>query len=122
MSDKKKILIIDDEPDIIKVTAFRLKKVGFEVIIAIDGTSGLEKAASEKPDFILLDLGLPDIDGSEVCKKLKSTESLKKIPVVILSASSDSIKKEAEKAKAESYLLKPYEPEELIATANKYIL
>ena len=87
MSDKKRILIVEDEPALAKLTSFRLKSAGYEVIIAVDGRQGLKMAGKERPDLIVLDLELPVMDGYEVCRRLKDNESLKDIPVVILTAS-----------------------------------
>ena len=118
----KKILAVDDEPDILKVVIFRLKKIGYEVITAIDGKEALDLAERERPDLILLDLRLPIINGYEVCQKIKADEKLKKIPVILLTASTSS--EFAEKMKeyqADDYLVKPFEPEELLTKIKKFI-
>ncbi|MCX7716418.1 MAG: response regulator [Endomicrobia bacterium] len=121
MLTTKRILIVDDEPDILKVTVFRIKKAGYEVITATDGKQGLEMVKTEKPDMIFLDLGLPTMNGAEVCKALKSDEELKKIPIVIFSASSDKAAAIATEAEADDLLIKPFEPEELLAKIQKFI-
>lgn len=121
MSEKKRILIVDDEPDILKITVFRVKQAGYEVITAIDGGQGLETAKNEKPDLIFLDLGLPTMNGAEVCCKLKADEELKKIPVVILTASSDKVVSVVEEAGADDYLTKPFEPQDLVAKIKKFL-
>jgi len=81
---KKKILIVDDEPRVQKIIAKKLRMEGFEPISAFDGKEGLEKAASEKPDLILLDIIMPKLDGISVLKKLKEDSEIDKIPVIIL--------------------------------------
>ena len=121
MSDRKRILIVDDEPDILTVVVFRLKKAGYDVLTAIDGEQGLEMAGRERPSLILLDLQLPGIMGDEVCRRLKADESLKEIPVILLSASTTQIKEEARNMGVDDYLSKPYEPQELLAKVKKYI-
>lgn len=121
MAEKKKILIIEDEADIAKVTAFRLVKSGFDVVIAEDGKIGLDMVKNEKPDLVLLDLGLPKISGKDVCKTIKAADTTKSIPVVILSASSEGINEILEEIKAENYIIKPYEPVNLINIVKKYV-
>ncbi len=121
MSDKKRILIVEDEPDLIKLTVFRLKKAGYEIIIATDGGQGLEMAGTEAPDLILLDLGLPVIDGYEVCRRLKDNESFKDIPVVILTASTSRITDKVREIGADDYVLKPFEPQDLLLKIKKFL-
>ena len=121
MSDKKRILLVEDEPDLIKLTIFRLKKAGYEVIISTDGRQGLETADKKKPDLILLDLGLPVIDGYEVCRRLKSDEKLKDIPVLIMTASTERIKDKVKEIGADGYVLKPFEPKDLFLAIKKFL-
>ena len=115
----KRILVIEDEPDVLKMTVFRLKKTGHEVLVAMDGVKGLEMAEKEKPDLIFLDLNLPLLDGSEVCRRIKANESLKKIHVIILSASSDGIAHKAKEIGADDYIIKPYEVSDLVGRVEK---
>jgi two-component system alkaline phosphatase synthesis response regulator PhoP len=117
MTENKKILIVDDEPDILKTVVYRIKKAGYETATALDGKEGLEKAKSENPDLIVLDWKLPIMDGGEVFTKLQADESLKNIPVIILTASSDneSLMLKLREIGAECVMIKPYEPEELLA-------
>jgi two-component system, OmpR family, response regulator len=107
-----KILMIEDDPDIRRVAVMALKfKGGWTVVTAEDGIVGLEKAASEKPDVILLDSMMPRMDGPETLKRLKADEALKGIPVVFLTAKSQ--KKEIEaglELGAIGYLVKPFDP------------
>ena len=112
----KKILIIDDEPDIRKAAVFRIKKAGFEVFEAKDGQEGLEKAEEIKPDLILLDWKLPVMDGKETFIKLKEAEGLKDIPVIIFTASRDeeTFREKAKEIGIKHIIIKPYEPSVLI--------
>ncbi len=119
----KKILAVDDEPDILKVIFFRLKGAGYDVKTAIDGDQALEMLAQEKPDLILLDITLPTLSGYEVCKRVKSDEKLKDIPVIFLTAStaSEGFKERAEEAGAQGYMFKPFEFDVLLAEINRVI-
>ena len=110
---KKKILIIEDEESIATIIKFNLEKEGFEADIAMDGRSGIEKGLSGKPDLILLDLMLPDIDGYEVCRRIRE-HSL--VPIIIVSAKEDeSDKVTALESGADGYVTKPFGIRELIA-------
>jgi len=115
MGDRKRVLIVDDEPDILKTVIFRLKKAGYQIITAEDGETGMELARKEKPDLVLLDVRLPLIDGYEVCQRLKSDDNFKKIPVIFLTASAaDEIADKTKASGANDYIIKPFEPEELL--------
>jgi len=81
----KKILLIEDDPIIIRMYKIQLKKSGYEVAVAGTGKEGLEKSSSEKPDLIVLDLVLPEMDGFKVLEKIKNNPQTKHIPVVVLS-------------------------------------
>lgn len=116
----KRILFVDDEPDLVKVTTFRLKKAGYEVIAAINGEEALAVAGKDNPDVILLDLRLPLISGYEVCRRIKSDEKLKHIPVILFTASTQDIVAKAKELGAEDYLLKPFEPEALLEKIKKW--
>lgn len=111
-----KVLIIEDESDIAKTLEYNLKKENFEVFIAADGETGLKAALKHKPDIIILDIMLPVMDGFSVCRKLKSDETLKNIPVIILTAKSDEIDKVTGlELGADDYISKPFSIRELIA-------
>ena len=118
----KKILVADDEADILKAVSFRLSKAGYEVITAEDGDSALEMAKSHKPDLILLDIRMPVKDGFEVCKEIKSDENLKNIPVIFLTASSGTkIEDSVEDHKADGFVLKPFDAAVLIEKVKSLI-
>ncbi len=122
MSEAKTILLVDDEPDILKITAFRLKSAGYNVITAENGKAALQIAGKGKPDLILLDLGLPDIDGTEVLKRLKKAEQTKAIPVIFFTAKySPGTPEPKEILHANGYIVKPYEPEQLLAMIKEQL-
>ena len=114
--DKKKILLVDDEPHILMTVGSRLKANGYEVITASDGQEGLDMTYKEKPDLIILDLMLPKLNGHEVHKKLKSDAAYKDIPIVMLTASAamDDMKTGMQLG-ADGYVTKPFKPEVLLA-------
>ncbi|MBM3254944.1 MAG: response regulator [Candidatus Omnitrophica bacterium] len=119
----KKILVVDDELDVLKVISFRLRKAGYEVITASDGQMALEVARENKPDLMLLDIRMPILDGPEVCLRIKNDESLKDIPVIFLTASGgDMVKKDkAGELKAQGFLTKPFEVQELLEAVRSFI-
>ena len=118
----KRILITDDEPDIVKVVKFRLIKMGYEVTIATNGKEGLEMARLTKPDLVLLDFRMPFLNGDEVCKEIKKDESIKHIPVILMTASiQNALEEDVLKMGADDFILKPFEPEELLKKINKLI-
>jgi DNA-binding response OmpR family regulator len=83
---KPKVLIVDDEPDVLELVDFKLSGQGFEVVRAVCGLEALRKARCESPNVIVLDLMLPDLDGFSVCEILRAQPSTRDVPVVILSA------------------------------------
>ncbi len=114
----KKILVIDDEPDIVFLIKLILEKEGYKVIEANSGSEGLELAKKEKPDLILLDVMMPDMLGWEVSKKIKADKELSKIPVAMLtvkSAAEDKLKS-LEEARADWHIAKPIDREKLLST------
>ena len=114
--DKKKILVVDDEPDILKVTSIRLKKLGYNVLTAADGKEALDTMRSENPDLVLLDLVMPIMNGAEVCEQIKNDKTLKHTPIILFTASgsSDMTAEKIKKIGADGYIVKPFEPEELM--------
>ena len=113
---KEKILIVEDEKDIVKMLEYNLKKESFRTASAYDGEEGLEKAHSEHPDLIILDLMLPGMDGLEVCKSLKSEIKTSGIPVIMLTAKAqESDKVVGLELGADDYVTKPFSPRELLA-------
>jgi len=115
MGQKKKILIVDDERDIVKGLMIRLQGAGYEVVTAFDGAQGVFMAHKEKPDLILLDIRMPAGDGFSVAQRLKRSIHTFTIPVIFLTGSPE--KNAEEKAMAlgaRFYVKKPYDPEELL--------
>lgn len=113
---KEKILIVEDEKDIVKMLEYNLKKEGFKTLSARDGESAVNLAGKEHPDLVLLDLMLPGIDGLEVCKRLKSEKKTASIPIIMLTAKSqESDKIVGLELGADDYVTKPFSPRELIA-------
>jgi len=111
----KRILIIDDEEQLVLMLKFRLKTMGYEVLEAYDGEEGLRVARKEKPDLILLDIMLPLKDGYEVCRELKNDPGYSDIPVILFSAKVEEtdVEKGGE-AGADAYITKPFESTVLV--------
>ena len=109
----KKILIVDDEKNIANIIAFNLKKEGYQVIMAGDGQEGVEKAFSENPDLILLDIMMPKMDGYEACKKIREK---KNTPIIMLTARAEEVDKVLGlELGADDYVTKPFGVRELMA-------
>ena len=114
-SDTKSILIVEDEKDILDLIEYHLKQSGFSVIKAMDGASGLEKAKHERPSLIILDLMLPEMDGKDVCRALKSNPFTQHIPILILTAKTEEIDRVIGfELGADDYVTKPFSPKELV--------
>lgn len=117
---KAKILIADDSPTHLKLTAEPLIEKGYEVITAADGEEAIQKAESEKPAAILLDVVMPKMNGFQVCRKIKTSPQLKQIKVIMLtSKTQESDKFWGEKQGADAYLTKPCTTDEILATLEK---
>jgi DNA-binding response OmpR family regulator len=114
MSQRKRILVVDDDPDIRLLLKGRLESLGYEVFLAATGEEGLMAARSDPPDLILLDVMMPKMKGREVCAHLKSDPATTAIPVIFLSAlgMADHIQAGMNLG-AEDYLVKPFDPDEL---------
>ena len=119
----KKILVIDDEPDLMAVVTLRLKHSGYEIIPAVDAEEGLLQIRKDLPDLILLDLFLPKMQGGELCKRLKADEKYKNIPIIVFTASlgrptlSESVKEMG----ADDCITKPFEAQILLGKVKKLI-
>ena len=112
---KAKLLIVDDESGLVEMLSLRLEANDYQVISASDGQDGLDKARSELPDLIILDVMLPKIDGYKVCRMLKFDEKYKQIPVILFTARTQAsdIKLGADVG-ADAYITKPFEPDILL--------
>jgi two-component system, OmpR family, alkaline phosphatase synthesis response regulator PhoP len=113
---KEKILIVEDEKDIVKMLGYNLKKEGYRTVDTYDGEDALDLAVTEHPDLILLDLMLPGIDGLEVCRQLRKEPKSAGIPIIMLTAKTQEIDKVVGlELGADDYVSKPFSPKELIA-------
>lgn len=111
----KTVLIIEDEQDLADLVAFNLEKAGYRPLLAADGVTGLDKARSHTPDLILLDLMLPGMPGTEVCKALRSDEKTARIPVIMLTARGEEIDRVVGfEVGADDYVVKPFSTRELL--------
>lgn len=120
--DVKKILVVDDEHDIVKGLKIRLEAKGCEVVPAYTGTEAVEKAQKENPDVIVLDVMLPDFDGFEVCSQLKQNETTKLIPVIFLTAKEGNDQRWKGLTKGGiAYITKPFEFDSLWKVINDVI-
>ena len=116
----KKILIVDDDPDLVEAVSTILESKGYEVSAAYGGFEGLEKAKTENPDLIVLDIMMPDKDGYVVCKELKEDPKYASIPILLLTAVVSKLsttrytQQMGMETEADDYVDKPVEPEELV--------
>jgi two-component system phosphate regulon response regulator PhoB len=111
----KTILIVEDERDVLDLLALNLRKAGFTISTALDGATGLGKARSEKPAFIILDLMLPKMPGLEICKILKSDPATRQIPIMMLTAKAEEIDRVVGlEFGADDYVTKPFSPREVV--------
>ncbi len=118
----KKILVIDDELELVKAITIRFKASGYEVTSAFDGQEGVDKAEEIKPDLILLDIVMPKMDGYQVCKKLKGNPETKDIPIIIFTASGQQdLEKRCMAVGGKAVIMKPFEAPELLALVNKLL-
>lgn len=117
MTPRRKVLIVDDDVDLQRALSVRLKASGFDLVVARDGLQAVTTARREKPDAILVDLGLPGGDGFSVIERIQQMEPLRTIPIVVLSARDPAaFEKRARALGAVAYLQKPAVPAELIQT------
>jgi two-component system alkaline phosphatase synthesis response regulator PhoP len=114
-SSRGRVLVVDDEPDLVRVLEFGLRASGYTVESASDGQEGLKKAREIKPDVILLDLMLPKLDGYKVCRLLKFDDRFKHIPIIILSArTQEGDQTLALEMGANRFVTKPYDFAEIL--------
>ena len=122
-NEEKRVVCIEDEPEMIVLVRLILGRKGFDVIGANGGIEGLETVRREKPDLILLDLMMPDMDGWEVYQQIKADAELRVIPVIVVTAKAQSIDKVLglHIAKVDDYITKPFGPQELLESVEKII-
>lgn len=112
----KKILIVDDEKDIVELISYNLQKEGFAVIKAFNGKEAISAIDAQKPDLIILDLMLPDVSGLDVCRNVRANEAKSDIPIIMLTAKGDEIDKIVGlEIGADDYMTKPFSVKELVA-------
>jgi len=119
---KKRILFIEDEPDQVMMISLRLEKNGYEVISAMEGEAGLQIAAKEKPDLILVDVLMPGIDGFEVCRRLRKDPVTKRIPIISTTAAGmDDVEHRCITAGADDCVRKPYDSTDLLMKIRRLL-
>ncbi len=122
MTERPRVLIVDDEPNIVLSLQFLLSREGYDIDIARDGESALELAARKPPDLVVLDLMLPGLDGYEVCRRLRASAATAATKIVVVTARA----REAERVRgleegADAYVTKPFSTRELIATVGRFL-
>jgi len=119
---KKKILVVDDEPYIVRMLETRLRSNGYDVVAAMDGMEALDLARTEKPDLIILDIMLPKMDGYKVCAMLKFDMKHTNIPIVMLSARAHEADiKMGHDLGVEAYIVKPFDSKELMEIVDELV-
>jgi len=121
--DNLRVVCIEDEPEMIDLVRLILGRRGFDVVGANGGLEGLEAVRRERPNLILLDLMMPDMDGWEVYQRIKADEELRRIPVIVVTAKAQSIDKVLglHIAKVDDYITKPFGPQELLESVDKIL-
>jgi two-component system, OmpR family, alkaline phosphatase synthesis response regulator PhoP len=127
MTDKKTILVVDDEPDFVSIVQNNLEKAGFNVQVAYDGVEGLEKVRQSPPDLIVLDVMMPEKDGYQVCTELKKDKKYADIPILMLTAVADHVSStryshyNGMAMEADDYLPKPATAEEITKSVKSLL-
>lgn len=112
---KKKILVVDDEPDVTELVAYHLKAKGFHVETLNDATSSISKARLYEPDLIILDIMMPGLSGIQICRILRTDGNLSKVPIIFLTAKAEAHDRiEGLESGADDYISKPFSPKELV--------
>lgn len=118
----EKILIADDEPGVVKILGMRLKANGYHIIAANDGATAIKLAHHEKPDLIILDIKMPDIDGYAVLQNLKASPDTMSIPVVLFTAlPPEQTQEKATQLGAEGFVSKSADPDEILAKITEIL-
>ena len=119
---KPKILVVDDEPDVVQLVEYNLKAAGYDVVSAADGADALKKARSASPDLIVLDLMLPEIEGIEVCKQLRRDPHTSAVPILMLTAKAGETDRVVGlELGADDYVTKPFSPRELVLRVKRLL-
>jgi two-component system chemotaxis response regulator CheY len=118
----KTILAVDDSSSLRQMVAFSLKAAGYQVIEAVDGQDGLDKAKQQAVDLVLTDQNMPKMDGLTLIKSLRALPTYQKVPILMLTTeSSDEMKSKGRAAGANGWLVKPFDPQRLIEVVKKVI-
>ena len=118
----KRILIVDDEPDLLEMVQINLEIEGYECIVAYDGFRALDRARKEQPDLIILDVMLPGLNGYKVCRLLKFDEKYKRIPINMLTAEAQQADRlMGEATGANYYMTKPFDADKLLAKVKELL-
>jgi DNA-binding response OmpR family regulator len=119
---RKKILVVEDDPDLVELLSFNLRACGFAVSTSADGVDALKKARAIMPDLILLDLMLPQLDGFGVCEILRRDAATAAIPIIMLTAMSSHFARLAGlEAGANDYITKPFSPKQLVSRVQEFL-
>jgi two-component system, OmpR family, alkaline phosphatase synthesis response regulator PhoP len=119
---QKKILVVDDEPDLLETVRFPLEMEGYQVLVSSNGEDALNQARTEKPDLIILDLMLPKLDGYKVCRLLKFDERYKHIPILMLTAKTqEKDRLLGKETGADDYMTKPFDIDKLLEKVKLYL-
>jgi len=119
---QKKILVVDDEVDLVETIRFPLEAEGFNVLVAYNGEDALNQARTENPDLILLDIMLPKLDGYKVCRLLKFDERYRNIPIIMLTARvQEKDKTIGMETGADEYITKPFDMDKLLEKVKLYL-
>jgi len=127
MNDKKRILVVDDEPDFCSIVQGQLENEGFEVDVAYNGVEGIEKVHANPPDAIVLDVMMPEKDGYEMCAELKDDENCCDIPIVLLTAVASHVTSnrythaDGMSTEADDYIAKPASAEEITESVKRLL-
>ncbi len=127
MSDKKKILLVDDDPDFVEAVKVIVESGGYDVTVAYDGKEGLDAVGEEKPDLIVLDVMMPVMNGHEACNLLKKNPETAEIPIILLTAVAERVTtstythRDMLESEAEDYMPKPVEPAELLERIKSWL-
>ncbi|WP_136807338.1 response regulator [Desulfosediminicola flagellatus] len=128
MTEKKNVLLVDDDPDFVEAVKVIVESGGYNVRVAYDGQEGLEAVKEEKPDIIVLDVMMPVMDGHAACAALKTDPETKDIPIILLTAVADRVTtskyshRDMLESEAEDYMPKPVDPPELLSLIRRWLL
>ena len=118
----KRILIVDDEPDLLEMVQINLEMEGYECLVAFDGFRALDRVRKERPDLIILDVMLPGLNGYKVCRLLKFDEKYKRIPIIMLTAEAQQADRlMGEATGANYYMTKPFDADKLLAKVKELL-